>query len=235
MESVVVDVQRELLEKADPARRESGKNFFKEDVRLHGVSSAEVTKIAKKFLARLKHASKQDVFSLCEKLWQSGFLEEGGIACIWSQSRKKDFEPEDFTVFERWLGTYVHNWASCDTLCNHTLGDFLRMFPDHVKRLRQWAGLPNRWMKRGAAVSLIIPARNGLFLEDVFSIADDLLLDPDDMVQKGYGWMLKAASQAHPDEVFAYVMGKKDSMPRTAYRYALEKMPKECRAEAMKK
>ena len=109
------------------------------------------------------------------------------------------------------------------------------MFPDHVKRLRQWAGLPNRWMKRGAAVSLIIPARNGLFLEDVFSIADDLLLDPDDRVQKGYGWMLKAASQAHPDEVFAYVMGKKDSMPRTAYRYALEKMPKEWRAEAMKK
>jgi len=82
---------------------------------------------------------------------------------------------------------------------------------------------------------LIIPARKGLFLDDVFEIADTLLLDTDDMVQKGYGWMLKVASNMHEKEVFDYVMKHKANMPRTALRYAIEKMPKELKAEAMKK
>ncbi len=94
---------------------------------------------------------------------------------------------------------------------------------------------PNRWVRRAAAVSLIIPAKNGKFLRDVFQIADILLLDKDDMVQKGYGWMLKVASQAHQQEVFRYVLTHKAAMPRTALRYAIEKMPKELKKKAMEK
>ena len=60
-------------------------------------------------------------------------------------------------------------------------------------------------------------------------------MDRDDMVQKGYGWMLKAASQAHQEEVFSYVMQHKAVMPRTALRYAIEKMPPLLRAQAMRK
>jgi 3-methyladenine DNA glycosylase AlkD len=55
------------------------------------------------------------------------------------------------------------------------------------------------------------------------------------MVQKGYGWMLKVASGIHQKEVFEYVMKNKDRMPRTTLRYAIEKMPKNLKAEAMKK
>jgi 3-methyladenine DNA glycosylase AlkD len=84
-------------------------------------------------------------------------------------------------------------------------------------------------------VTLIIPARHGLFLPDVFRIADGLLLDSDDLVQKGYGWMLKAASEAHQKEVFNYVMKNRFRMPRTALRYAIEKMPAELKKQAMEK
>jgi 3-methyladenine DNA glycosylase AlkD len=55
------------------------------------------------------------------------------------------------------------------------------------------------------------------------------------MVQKGYGWLLKEASRHHQAEVFEYVMRNRKIMPRTALRYAIELMPKELRAEAMKK
>ena len=85
------------------------------------------------------------------------------------------------------------------------------------------------------AGSLIIPARRGKFLADIFEIADILLLDRDDMVQKGYGWMLKEASKPYQKEVFDYVMHHKAVMPRTALRYAIEKMPPSLRAEAMEK
>lgn len=90
-------------------------------------------------------------------------------------------------------------------------------------------------MRRAGAVSLIIPARRGKFLKDILEIADLLLIDEDDLVQKGYGWMLKAASQAHEREIFEYVMKNKNVMPRTALRYAIEKMPKELKTKAMER
>ena len=162
-------------------------------------------------------------------------MEESFIACNWAYSIHKRYQPQDFLVFERWVSTYLSNWASCDTLCNHTIGTFLVMFPEFLPELRKWAKSSNRWKKRAAAVSLIIPARNGKFLEEIINLADIMLLDSDDMVQKGYGWMLKAASQAHEKDVFEYVIKNKAKMPRTALRYAIEKMAVELKAQAMAK
>ena len=72
-----------------------------------------------------------------------------------------------------------------------------------------------------------------MFLTDIFEIADILLTDHDDLVQKGYGWMLKAASEANQANVFVYVMKNKALMPRTSLRYAIEKMPAELKKQAM--
>lgn len=162
-------------------------------------------------------------------------MEESFIACNWAYALRKKYEPDDFSIFEQWLNNYVTNWASCDTLCNHTIGAFLEKYPEYISELKKWAKSDNRWVRRAAAVSLIVPARNGFFLKDIFEIADILLLDQDDLVQKGYGWMLKAASQSHQKEVHDYVMKKKNVMPRTALRYAIEKMPEELRLKAMAK
>ncbi len=172
---------------------------------------------------------------MCEQLWQSSLLEEAFIACFWSNKVHKQYESEDIDIFYLWLAQYVDNWASCDTLCNHNIGDFLQMYPEKINELKSWAKQNNRWIKRGAAVSLIIPARKGLFLENIFEITEILITDTDDLVQKGYGWMLKAASESHPKTVFDYLLTKKKTMPRTAFRYALEKMPEDWRKEAMKK
>ncbi len=177
--------------------------------------------------------SKTEVFQVCEALFQSGILEETIVACQWSYFVHKQYEPSDFELFEKWITNYVNNWATCDTLCNHTLGEFIEMYPDYVNELKRLAKSDNRWARRAAAVSLIIPARQGMFLPDIFEIADLLLLDHDDLVQKGYGWMLKVASQKHQQAVFDYVVANKATMPRTALRYAIEKMPKDMKSIAM--
>ena len=235
--NIISDIRTTLKENSDEKTRLSSLRFFKENETIHtyGVKTALVTQISKESFKLIKDRSKEEIFDLCETLWQSIHLEELFIACNWSYYVHKTYESKDFERFESWVKQYINNWATCDTLCNHTIGTFVEMYPNYVSSLKKWAISDNRWERRAAAVTLIIPARKGLFLNEIFNIADILLLDKDDMVQKGYGWMLKVASEAHQKEVFDYVVSHKKVMPRTALRYAIEKMPEDLRAIAMKK
>lgn len=235
MNEILDKVRRELREASDEKTRETGLRFFKEEVSLYGIRSKTVSDIARTNYALIKEKPKKDILSLCDSLWQSGMMEETFVACMWSEKLAGKFVGEDFKTLERWVHKYVNNWASCDTLCNHTVGDFIQKYPGFIPELKRWARSENRWVKRASAVSLIIPARRGKFLIDIFDIAEILLLDGDDMVQKGYGWMLKEASKPNQIEVFDFVIRHKAVMPRTALRYAIEKMPPDLRAKAMER
>jgi len=233
--AIIAALRKELIEQADKKTKTSAQHFFKEKVIYYGVESASVNAIARKYYRIINKLSKQEIFALCEDLLRSNYNEEAFIAFDWAFRLHKSYVPDDFILFERWLHRYINNWAKCDTFCNHTIGSFIDQYPEYISQLKKWTKSDNRWLRRASAVSLIIPARHGRFLKDIFEIADILLLDDDDLVQKGYGWMLKAASQAHQQEVFEYVMRNKKTMPRTALRYAIEKMPKELKLRAMSK
>lgn len=235
MKEIVARLEKELEKMSDAKLQQTSQRFFKESIKTYGTKTGDIVKLGKTYFKEIKDLKKKEVFELCESLWQSGYLEETFIACEWSYNMHKQFEEKDIQTFERWIDKYITNWASCDTFCNHTVGEFMMMYPQYISTLKTWAKSKTRWMKRASAVSLIIPARKGMFLNDIFEIADTLLLDSDDMVQKGYGWMLKVASQSHEKEVFDYVMDHKSNMPRTALRYAIEKMPKELKVQAMAK
>lgn len=235
MHNFIKELRTELDRNRDEKTIQSSQRFFKHEVKLRGVKISVISSISKVYYNKVQSLSKQEIFEICEILWQSGYMEEGFLACNWSYNLRKQYIPEDFAILERWVDNYISNWATCDTLGNHTIGSFIEMYPEFITELKRWAKHENRWMKRSSAVSLIVPARKGLFLDDIFEIADILLLDKDDMVQKGYGWMLKVASQKYQKEIFDYVISKKAIMPRTALRYAIEKMPKEMRTIAMQK
>lgn len=235
MSAIVELVRKKLIENADEKTKAGSKRYFKEQIDTYGVKSAVVGQISKEIYSQITDFSKDEIFELCEELWKSGMLEESFIACNWSYAVRKQFIESDFSIFERWVDHYVSNWASCDTFCNHTIGAFLQLYPQFVQKMKEWTHSPNRWVKRASAVSFILPARKGLFKEDIFDIANNLLLDTDDMVQKGYGWMLKSLADSYEDEVFQYVLSKRAVMPRTALRYAIEKMPPDKKQEAMKR
>jgi len=235
MENIIEKIREELTNNIDEKTQKTSQNFFKEKIKFYGVKVPTVNKISKDFYKLIDSKTKTEIFSLCESLWQSGYIEETFIACNWSYYIHDKYEPKDFQIFEKWIHDYVNNWASCDTLCNHTVGEFIEMYPDYISKLKDFAKSENRWVRRASAVTLIIPARRGKFLSDIMEIADTLLIDKDDLVQKGYGWMLKAASEANQQEIFNYVIKNKSIMPRTALRNAIEKMPKDLKSRAMEK
>jgi 3-methyladenine DNA glycosylase AlkD len=199
------------------------------------VRNPEVHSIAKSAFKIFNSTDKQEIFAICESLFQSGYNEEAIIPADWTFFVKRKYEISGIHIFKRWIDMYITNWASCDTFCTKSIGYLIDRFPEIIQELKSWTSSENRWMRRAAAVSLVAPARRGRFLPDILEIAGLLLTDEDDLVQKGYGWMLKEASKPHQQEIFDFVIQHKDEMPRTALRYAIEKMPDEHKALAMKK
>jgi 3-methyladenine DNA glycosylase AlkD len=194
-----------------------------------------VRKIGRGHYVEVRALSKLEIFDLCEQLLAQEDWRLRTIAFAWAFKQQREYVALDFDRFERWLARYIKGWGSCDDFCTHAFGSLLYQFPTCASRIRAWTTSESRWFRRAAAVVQIYGLRRGRAPEEAFVIADRLLTDADDLVQKGYGWMLKEASKRSPRRVFDYVMAHKDVMPRTALRYAIEKLDAPLREQAMAK
>lgn len=232
---IIEEIRRELKAKIEPSYRKIFYRFFKkgERVKILGARNKFVKKIASVHFLKIKNLPKKEIFTLSEELLKSVINEEMSIGFNFAYRLKNQYERGDFKIFERWLKNYVSNWGSCDNFCTHILGDFLYKFPEFLPKLKIWAKSKNRWQRRASAVALIYSLRRKKYLKEIFEITDILVFDKDDLVQKGYGWTLKEANKFFQKEVFEFVMARKQKMPRTALRYAIEKMPKEMKLKVM--
>jgi 3-methyladenine DNA glycosylase AlkD len=233
--AIVAAIRSEFEAAADPKYRESIKRFFKEPIDVYGVRTADARRISNEYFKQVRHLPKHEILEICELLHQGTKYEEHGVAFSWVGKLSNKFEPADFRMLERWLKRYVSNWAACDTLCGGPLGEFLLRFPQFLPEVQKWARADNRWLRRASAVALILAAKQEKYLPEAYKTADILLEDEDDMVQKGYGWLLKEIANKRPQEVLDFVMKRRAKMPRTALRYAIEKMPPAWKKQAMAK
>jgi 3-methyladenine DNA glycosylase AlkD len=229
-------ITSELQPHADPDYRELVRQRYTMNVdKFWGVRMPVIHKVANRHYASIKSLPIDQRLAACRHLLETRVYEHKIVAFRWGYRSRNDLDPSHLPVLRDWLNTYVDDWSDCDDLCIHVLGEFFLRHPDQATQTRTFTDSPNRWMRRGAAVSIILPVRKGMHLELALAIADRLMHDQDDLVQKGYGWLLKEASKTHTTEVFNYVMRHRTTMPRTALRYALEKMPADLRRTAMGK
>ncbi len=230
---LVAQIRREFERAADAKYCESIQRFFKEPIDVYGVKTPDARRIHNEYFSRVKHLPKNEILKICELLHKGTKYEEHGIAFSWAGKLVEKLEPADFARLERWLKLHVTNWAACDTFCGGAVGEFVLRFPEFLPRVRGWTRSKNRWLRRAAAVVLIPAAKQEKYLAEAYEVADILLLDEDDMVQKGYGWLLKEIANKRAQEVFEFVLERRDRMPRTALRYAIEKMPPAWKKQAM--
>ena len=219
---------------SDPGNVKDYSRFIKGTNKLITLTTPVVRNVSADYFQKIKDLKKEEVWEICDELLKTRNKSSMHIAFDWAFRMKKQYQKEDFELFQNWIENYVTDWSGCDDLCTRALGFHLWKFPENKGQLYWWADSPNIWLRRAAAVSLIYSARKKPNLGVVFDIADRLLTDEDDLVQKGYGWLLKVTSKIHEQEVFNFVIKHKEKMPRTALRYAIEKMPQNMREEAMK-
>lgn len=63
-------------------------------------------------------------------------------------------------------------------------------------------------------------------LDDTYRIAETLVRDPDELVAKAVGWMLREAGKRDEGRHAAFLDAHAATMPRVMLRYAIEKLPK---------
>jgi 3-methyladenine DNA glycosylase AlkD len=224
----------EYLELADSEYRELVHIRYQMDVsNFLGVRTPAIRKVANQYFREIKPLDIEQRLQACEELLARNLYELKIAAFRWAYLSRNQFRACDFPLLAGWLAKYVDDWIDGDDFCIHVLGEFFLRFPEQAQNVQEWTESTNRWMRRGAAVSLILPARRGEQLPLVFQVANRLMGDEDDLVVKGFGWMLKETSKQHPDEVFEYVVDHRAVFPRTALRYAIEKLPDDMRHQAM--
>ncbi len=236
-DKLLKEIRWELKSNVEERYREDNQRYFKEKTSCYGVRTPIVRKIAKRYFKEIKHHNKKQIFALSEKFFENGYNEEATIAIQWVNELSRQFEKEDFNIFENWLKSYINNWGKDDDFCLHIINPLIEKHPELIDKVKSWSHSKNMWLRRASAVSFITTI--GVFyttrhnLKDIFEVAETLLHDKEDLVQKGYGWMLKSASVNNQKEVFNFVMKHKSVMPRTALRYAIEKMPPNLKKQAM--
>jgi 3-methyladenine DNA glycosylase AlkD len=195
-----------------------------QEVDSHGVRAPEVHRVAREVYAQVKKWPVTDRDRLCEALWRSGKNEEGAVVCYLYRRFSKEFDAAYFAKFTRWLDRYVDNWGLTDGVSLWLLGVCILNDASLIDKLDAWTRSKDRWKRRAAAVSLVPAAKRGLHTAAIFRVAEPLIPDPDDMVQKGVGWLLKETYPKKPRETVRFLLPWRPSAPRLVLRYAAEKM-----------
>ena len=230
----MLELKEKVIQQIQQALKEAARS--EENTKGGGrITTPVVRHISGQRFREVKHLDKARLLALCEDMLELRNWPERAIAFDWAFRFRKRFEESDFATFERWLNAYVDGWGSCDNFCTHAFGSLILQYPALIPGVVEWTESDNRWFRRAAAVVMIYSVKRGEHVKEAFQIADKLLMDQDDMVQKGYGWMLKVISNNDPISVFKYVMKHKSVMPRTSLRYAIEKLELPLRKQAMVK
>jgi 3-methyladenine DNA glycosylase AlkD len=221
---VVAFIRGELAKRSTDAHREGLCRYFKEPVDPYGVRAADIRKIEQQAARIVRKWPAADRNKLCGELMKSGRLEESMIVVYLYSRFAKQCAACEYKLFERWIDRHTGNWATCDGIASKLVASCLANEPALIGDLTAWTASKNRWKRRAAAVSLTWEARKGRHSAAIFALAARLMLDDDEMVQKGTGWLLKETYPPHPRETVEFLLKWNDRAPRLTLRYAAEKM-----------
>lgn len=226
-------VQAALRQQSDPQKARVLQGFFKtgpgeygEGDIFIGVVVPELRKLARRLL-------NQPVTSLTVLL-RSPVHEErllGLLSLVQTyQAGTPDARNEIFQTYITHVG-WINNWDLVDLSAPLIVGAHLAGKDKAL--LGQWAGSKNLWERRIAVLATFFEIRQGRF-QPTLRIARRLLRDPEDLIHKAVGWMLREIGKRNVRVEDAFLERHASQMPRTMLRYAIEKFPETKRHRFLK-
>lgn len=208
---------------------QTGPGQYGEGDRFIGVTVPKVREVAREFSS----ATFEDI----HRLLQSEIHEARLCALLilveqYRHARRDAARRSEIVRFFLDHATQANNWDLVDLSCPKILGQWLAQ-PDinpgaDPEILFTLARSGNLWLERIAIVSTMPLIAAGRF-DITLKLAGQYLSHPHPLIHKATGWMLREAGKRHLPTLLSFLDAHAPAMPRTALRYAIEKLPPELR------
>ena len=229
----IESLRKELSKKASKSKAKVLKNFFKTgkgqygegDVFL-GITVPETRKIAKKF-------SNLDIFTTQDLLNSEIHEERLTALLILVNNYQESSEEQKYKILDFYLKNtkQINNWDLVDLTADKILGRYLENKPKYI--LYALAKSNNLWERRIAIIATFHFIKNNKF-QDTLDLAEILLFDQHDLIQKAVGWMLREVGKRDFKTLENFLKRHYKKMSRTTLRYAIEKFPEDKREKYLK-
>jgi 3-methyladenine DNA glycosylase AlkD len=215
-----------LRQRSDPKRARGVQQYFKHEIVALGIDTPTLREFAAGQSKRLTAAwSLSEATALCDRLLREPELEVRGTGILILSAFKREFRPGLTQVARRWLETRLDNWALVDSFCGSVLSPLLEQHAGVEKTLRTWSRARSLWVRRAAIVTLVPFARRGRLLDTVYALAQEHFEDPEDLMHKAVGWLLREAGKTDMPRLRHFLLRYGPAIPRTTLRYAIERFP----------
>ena len=212
----------------DPKRAKDLQRFFKTgpgeygegDVFL-GLQVPEIRKLAKEYQAL-------SLFTVVQLLHSP--VHEIRLMALLIMVRA--YQKGDAALKERTYRTYLKNtrfinsWDLVDLSAEHIIGGHLSYLSHDPLKTLAVSNLI--WERRIAIMATFHLIKKGEFSKTL-PIAELLLQDPEDLIHKAVGWMLREVGKRDQKIEESFLKAHYKTMPRTMLRYAIEKFPENLR------
>lgn len=231
MEKVIANaanVKKALAALAIPKHASDLERFFKtgpgeygEGDQFIGVTVPQSRSVAKKFL----HMPIDELQKLAKsKIHQERFVAELILLNYFEKTDDPTQRKLFFDIFLDWLyAGYVNNWDLVDVVGSR-FGGYLLDQKDPMNLLLKLSKSKSLWERRTAIIFTFAFIRVGRFTE-CLAIVDRLIEDQHDLIHKAVGWMLREVGKRDVSVLRQFLTDYAETMPRTALRYAIEKLP----------
>jgi 3-methyladenine DNA glycosylase AlkD len=227
---MLISLQKDVQKIANPEKAKILARFFKtgkgeygEGDQFIGLTVPQSRKIAVQYQALS--------FSDVSMLLQSPIHEERLIALLLLvHNFQKGDEKKKKEIYEFYLAhtRYINNWDLVDLSSDKIVGGYLLERDRTI--LYHLADSTNIWERRIAVLATFHFIKEKKEDADIFAIAEVLLHDQDDLIQKAVGWMLREVGKRISEKKLEeFLLPRYKHMPRTMLRYTIERFPEEKR------
>ncbi|TXD82228.1 DNA alkylation repair protein [Subsaximicrobium wynnwilliamsii] len=154
----------------------------------------------------------------------------GAVSILdWKARHKKTSKTEREKIYSAYIDNHkwIDNWGLVDRSAPYVVGGYLH--DKDKKALYDLAKSKNPMERRTAIVSTYYFIRKNE-IEDTFEIAEILVYDTDESVQKAVGSWIREAGKQNEEKLKKFLDKHASDMPRITLRYAIEKFDKKSRA-----
>ncbi len=204
----------------------TGEGEYGEGDEFLGVTVPDVRRVARKY----KNSSTLDIQGLLESKFHEARL-LGLFILVGQFERSENAGQEVIVHFYVKNIARVNNWDLVDSSAHKILGAYL--FDKDRRMLYQLASSKDLWKRRIAIVSTWYFIKNG-DIQETFKISEILMDDKRDLIHKAIGWMLREVGKVDEQAMIDFLRRNKKILPRTALRYAIERLSDRLKKDLMK-